>query len=42
MNAVLNERKVPYFEGIAATGKGVFEALREIGRAVILDLKRKT
>ena len=42
MNSVLNERKVPYFEGIASTGKGVFETLREIGRSVILDLKRKT
>jgi len=42
MNSVLNERHVPYFEGIASTGKGVFEVLREIGRSVILDLKRKT
>ncbi len=42
MNQVLNPRHVPYFEGIASTGKGVFEALKEIAKSVILDLKRRT
>jgi small GTP-binding protein len=42
MNEVLNIRRVPYFEGVAASGKGVFEALKEIARSVILDIKRRT
>jgi signal recognition particle receptor subunit beta len=42
LNEALNPRKVPYFEGIAQTGKGVFEVLKEIAKAVILDLKKKT
>jgi signal recognition particle receptor subunit beta len=42
MDRVLNPRRAPYFEGVASTGKGVFEALKEIAKSVILDLKRKT
>ncbi len=42
MDQALNVRKAPYFEGVASTGKGVFEALKEIAKSVILDLKRKT
>ncbi len=42
LDKALNTRKVPYFEGVASTGKGVFESLKEIAKSVILDLKRKT
>ncbi|MBI3358561.1 MAG: GTPase domain-containing protein [Nitrospirae bacterium] len=42
LNSVLNPRKAPYFEGVASTGKGVFDALKEIAKLVILDLKKRT
>ncbi|MEK7286609.1 MAG: GTPase domain-containing protein [Nitrospirota bacterium] len=42
MDSALNMRKAPYFEGVAQMGRGVFESLKEIAKAVILDLKKKT
>ncbi|MEK7703158.1 MAG: GTPase domain-containing protein [Nitrospirota bacterium] len=42
LDNALNPRKVPYFEGVAQIGKGVFESLKEIAKSVILDLKKKT
>jgi len=42
MDSALNPRKAPCFEGVASTGKGVFEALKEIAKSVILDLKKRT
>lgn len=40
LNRVLNPKGVPYFEGVATTGKGVFDTLKEIAKQVILELKK--
>lgn len=40
MNHVLNPNNVVHFAGIAATGKGVFDTLKEIAKRVILALKK--
>lgn len=42
MNRVLNPRNVPYFEGTASTGAGVFDTLKEIAKMIILELKKKS
>ncbi len=42
MNRVLNPRNVPVFEGVAATGGGVFDTLKEIAKMVIFELKKKS
>ncbi len=42
LNRVLNPRNVPYFEGVAATGKGVFDTLKELAKTVIMELKKKS
>ncbi|MDC4227339.1 MAG: GTPase domain-containing protein [Candidatus Manganitrophus sp.] len=41
MNRVLNPRNVPFFEAVAATGKGVFDTLKELAKLVIMELKKK-
>ena len=41
LNRVLNPRNVPNFEAVAATGKGVFDTLKELAKTVILELKKK-
>lgn len=41
MNRVLNPRNVPSFEAVAATGKGVFDTLKELAKLVIMELKKK-
>jgi len=38
---VLNPRQVPYYEGIAPTGDGVFEALNAVCRLVLANLRTK-
>jgi hypothetical protein len=38
---VLNPRQVPYYEGIALTGDGVFEALNAACRLVLANLRTK-
>jgi signal recognition particle receptor subunit beta len=40
LNRVLNPKGVPYFEGVAFEGKGVFETLKEIAKQIILQLKQ--
>ncbi|MBI3802708.1 MAG: GTPase domain-containing protein [Nitrospirae bacterium] len=42
LNRVLNPRGVPSFEGVAATGKGVFDTLKELAKMVIMELKKKS
>lgn len=42
LNRVLNPKGVPFFEGAAAQGKGVFETLKEIAKQVIMQLKRNS
>jgi hypothetical protein len=31
---------VPWFEGIATTGKGVFETLKAVAKLVLFELKK--
>lgn len=40
LNRALNPKGVPFFEGVASQGTGVFETLKEIAKRVILQLKR--
>ena len=40
MQRALNPGSVPDFEACATTGKGVFETLKAVARAVLRDLKR--
>jgi len=40
MNRVLNPKGVPYFEGVATVGTGVFETLKEVAKQVILEIKK--
>jgi hypothetical protein len=40
MDRVLNPRNVQWFEGVAVTGKGVFETLKAIAKQVLFELKK--
>jgi len=40
IDKVLNYRGVPWFEGIATTGKGVFETLKAVAKLVLFELKK--
>lgn len=40
MDKLLNHRNVPWFEGIATTGKGVFETLKAVAKLVLFELKK--
>jgi signal recognition particle receptor subunit beta len=40
MDNVLNPGKVPQFEAVAVTGKGVFETLKAIAKQVLFELKK--
>ncbi|HWR57804.1 MAG TPA: ADP-ribosylation factor-like protein [Thermodesulfovibrionales bacterium] len=40
MNTILNPDGIPSFEGVAMTGKGVFETLKNVAKQVLLELKR--
>ncbi|MBI5100325.1 MAG: GTPase domain-containing protein [Nitrospirae bacterium] len=40
MNKLLNPREVPYFEGVAVTGPGVFETLKNVAKQVLTELKK--
>jgi len=40
MDRLLNNRNVPCFEGIATSGKGVFETLKSVARLVLFELKK--
>jgi len=40
MDKLLNLRKVSWFEGVAVTGKGVFETLKAVAKQVLFELKK--
>jgi len=40
MDKLLNIRRVTWFEGVAVTGKGVFETLKAVARQVLFELKK--
>lgn len=40
MNKLLNPRNVPFFEGVAPTGVGVFETLKNVAKQVLIELKK--
>jgi len=40
MNKLLNPRNVPWFEGCAVTGVGVFETLKNVAKQVLVELKK--
>ncbi len=40
MESMLNRRGMPYFDGCAVDGTGVFETLKDSARQVILELKK--
>ncbi|MBI5043556.1 MAG: gliding-motility protein MglA [Nitrospirae bacterium] len=40
MNRVLNPRNLPWFEGVAKDGRGVFDTLKEIAKQVLMELKK--
>jgi len=40
LNMLLNPRNVPWFDGVATKGTGVFETLKDVARQVIMELKK--
>ena len=40
MDNLLNNRTVPWFDGIATTGQGVFETLKAVAKLVLFELKK--
>jgi signal recognition particle receptor subunit beta len=40
LEKLLNYRKVPSFEAVAVTGKGVFETLKAVAKQVLFELKK--
>ncbi|OGW38854.1 MAG: gliding-motility protein MglA [Nitrospirae bacterium RBG_13_39_12] len=40
MDKLLNPRHVQWFEGVAVTGKGVFETLKSVAKLVLFELKK--
>ncbi len=40
MNKLLNPKNIPSFEGVAVTGAGVFETLKNIAKQVLIELKK--
>lgn len=40
MNKLLNPNGIPWFEGIATTGVGVFETLKDVAKQVLMELKK--
>jgi len=40
MNRLLNPNGIPWFEGIATTGVGVFETLKDVAKQVLMELKK--
>jgi signal recognition particle receptor subunit beta len=39
LQSQLNKRKLPAFEAVATSGKGVFETLKMISKSVLLNIK---
>ena len=40
MNGLLNPNSVPWFEAVATQGRGVFETLKNIGKQILIELKK--
>lgn len=40
MNALLNPNGISWFEGVAMTGQGVFETLKNVAKQVLFELKK--
>jgi signal recognition particle receptor subunit beta len=40
MNKLLNPNGVPKYEGVATQGPGVFETLKDVGKQVLIELKK--
>ncbi len=40
IDKLLNTRKLPAFEAVAVTGKGVFETLKSVAKQVLFELKK--
>ncbi|HXX81498.1 MAG TPA: GTPase domain-containing protein [Thermodesulfovibrionales bacterium] len=40
MNTLLNPNGIPWFEGVAMTGQGVFETLKNVAKQVLFELKK--
>jgi len=40
MNTILNPNGIPWFEGVAMTGQGVFETLKNVAKQVLFELKK--
>jgi signal recognition particle receptor subunit beta len=40
MDKLLNSRRLPYFEAVAVSGKGVFETLKSVAKQVLFELKK--
>jgi signal recognition particle receptor subunit beta len=40
LDKILNTRKMPWFEAVAVTGKGVFETLKAVAKQVLFELKK--
>ena len=40
MNALLNPNGIPWFEGVAMSGQGVFETLKNVAKQVLFELKK--
>ena len=40
MNTLLNPNGIQWFEGIAMSGQGVFETLKNVAKQVLFELKK--
>jgi signal recognition particle receptor subunit beta len=40
MNRLLNPKNIDHFEGVAVSGSGVFDTLKNIARQVLIELKK--
>lgn len=40
MDTILNPNGIQYYEGVAMTGRGVFETLKSVARQVLFELKK--
>ncbi len=40
MNSILNPTGIQYFEGVAMSGQGVFETLKNVAKQVLFELKK--
>lgn len=41
MNKILNPKNVPWFEGVATEGIGVFDTLKSVAKQVLFELKKR-